>query len=153
MKRALITLAVGTFVLTLVAITSVACGTSPVGVEACKKIEKVRCESAQACGLDLKRPVHERDDEPVSNVAACIRYYDDQCLHGIVAPDEPNPQDVDACVNAIITGDCAIVKTPEISPSCKFLIPPARAAAAADAATEAAAEASAPAASVDASTD
>jgi hypothetical protein len=102
--------------------SSAACGTSPIGVDACKRIEQVRCESAQACGISLDHPVHE-GDTPQANVAACIRYYDDQCLHGIAGPAEPKPQEVDACVNAIITGDCTVVKTPESDPSCHFLVP------------------------------
>src|SRR5688572_8128950 len=102
-----------------------ACGTEAVGVEACQRIEKVRCESAQACPpLNLERPLHT-GDSPANNVAACIRYYDDQCLHGIVGPKEPRPQDVDACVNTIITGDCDVVRSPELHPTCAFLIPPA----------------------------
>lgn len=119
--------------------TSVACGTEAVGVDACRRIEKVRCESAQACGIDLGKPVHE-GNTPEKNVAACVRYYDDQCLHGLVTPKEPGPQAVDACVNAIINGDCTIVKSPESHPDCRFLVPPAPAPAPPDAA---AAEASA----------
>jgi hypothetical protein len=129
----------------IAASSSVACGTEPFGVEACKKIEKVRCESAQACGIDLKKPTHERDDDPVANVAACTRYYDDQCLHGNVVEVEPAPQDVDKCVDAIITGDCAVVRSPEIHPSCAFLRLPTKVTAV-DAAAEAAT-------SADASTD
>ncbi|MCW5835882.1 MAG: hypothetical protein KIS78_26015 [Labilithrix sp.] len=102
---------------------STACGTEPVGVDACRKIERVRCESAPACGVDLGRPVHS-GDTPAKDVAACIRYYDDQCLHGLVVTKEPSPQDVDACVDAIITGDCSVVKTPESSEACAFLVPP-----------------------------
>jgi hypothetical protein len=125
--------------LALVAIgTSAACGTEAVGVDACRRIEKVRCESAQACGIDLERPVHE-GDSPEKNVAACIRYYDDQCLHGLVTPKEPGPQAVDACVDAIINGDCTVVKSPESHPSCRFLVPPTPPPAADAAAAEAAA--------------
>ena len=107
--------------------TTFACGTSPVGVESCQKIERVRCESAQACGLKLDRPAHQ-GETPEQAVAACIRYYDDQCLHGLATTIEPSSQAVDACVNAIITGDCEIVKAPETNAACKFLIPPASAA-------------------------
>jgi hypothetical protein len=102
---------------------SSACGTDPVGVDSCKRIEKVRCESAQACGISLDQPAHQ-GSSPEQNVAACTRYYDDQCLHGLVAPKDPGPSAVDACVNAIIAGDCAIVKTPESHPACQFLVPP-----------------------------
>lgn len=116
----------------------VACGTDPVGVEACQKIEKVRCESAPACNISLERPRHI-GDSPSNDVAACIRYYDDQCLHGIVAQKEPAPQDVDACVNAIINGSCAVVERPETAPECALLVPPT------SAPPDAAAEAEAPA--------
>jgi hypothetical protein len=104
--------------------SSAACGTDPVGVEACRKIERVRCESAPECGIDLGRPLHS-GNSPEKDVAACIRYYDDQCLHGLVITKEPSPQAVDACVNEIITGDCSVVRAPETSPACSFLIPPA----------------------------
>jgi hypothetical protein len=138
-RRAVVLVATG---LVLLAIGGAfACGTSPVGVEACQKIEKVRCESAQACGLALTRPVHE-GSSPEQNVAACIRYYDDQCLHGIAGPKEPDPKAVEACVDAIIQGDCAVVKAPESSPACSFLLPAPPAPA--DAASDAAAEAEAP---------
>ena len=104
---------------------SAACGTEPVGVESCQKIERVRCESAQACGIDLTKPVHRDDNDESVNVGACIRYYDDQCLHGLVAPNDPGPQAVDACVAAIINGSCDVVRAPETHPDCKWLIPPA----------------------------
>ncbi len=99
-----------------------ACGTDPVGVESCQKIEKVRCESAQACGISLARPEHPGSSEK-DNVAACIRYYDEQCLHGLAITKDPGGPVVDACVNAIIAGDCAIVKAPQTSPACSFLAP------------------------------
>jgi hypothetical protein len=101
-----------------------ACGTDPVGVDACKRIEKVRCESAPGCGISLERPLHSGEG-PEKDVAACIRYYDEQCLHGLVIVKEPAPQLVDRCVDAIIAGDCTIVREPSIHPDCTFLIPPA----------------------------
>jgi len=118
----------------------VACGTDPVGVDACKRIEKVRCESAPACGIALDRPLHSGSG-PEKDVAACIRYYDDQCLHGLVITREPAPADVDRCVNAIINGDCNVVREPEKNADCAFLIPPSAPvvtpdAGAADAATD-----------------
>ena len=100
-----------------------ACGTEAVGVESCRKIEKVRCESAAACGIDLTNPVHTGEG-PKADVSACIRYYDEQCLHGLVVAKEPGAQAVDACVDAIIKGDCSVVKAPETDPACSFLIPP-----------------------------
>ena len=116
-------------------LTTPACGTDPVGVESCQKIEKVRCESAPACGIDLRRPVHNGDTAQ-NDVASCVRYYDDQCLHGLALAKDPGRQVVDACVDAIVNGDCGIVKAPENYPACHFLAGPA------DAAAEAAADAS-----------
>ncbi|HVJ88676.1 MAG TPA: hypothetical protein VM580_02665 [Labilithrix sp.] len=101
---------------------STACGPEPIGVEACRKIERVRCESAPGCGIEIRLP--HAGDTAESDVAACIRYYDDQCLHGLVIEKDPAPQDVDACVNAIITGDCSVVRSPETHTACAFLNPP-----------------------------
>lgn len=112
----------------------VACGTNPVGVDACVKIEHARCESAPACGIELDRPLHS-GSKPENAVAACERFYDDQCLHGLVVTTEPSPQAVDACVNAINTSDCSVVSKPELHPACSFLVPPT--AAPADAGTDA----------------
>lgn len=102
--------------------SSTACGTDPVGVDACRRIEKVRCESAPTCGIDLRRQPHS-GDTPESDVAACIRFYDDECLHGLTLTREPAASDVDACVNAIINGDCTVVSKPETHPDCAFLAP------------------------------
>lgn len=99
-----------------------ACGTDPVGVEACQKIEKVRCESALACGISLSRPVPTGKSDK-DQVASCVRYYEDQCLHGLALAKEPAPQAVDTCVSAIIAGDCAIVKEPQAHAACSFLAP------------------------------
>lgn len=122
-RRGLVVALVAAAIVGVVSAGSVACSTSPVGVNACKRIEQVRCESAQACGITLESPVHQ-GDTPEQNVAACVRYYDDACLHGIAAPTEPATQDVDACVNAIITGTCDVVKKPESHAACAFLVPP-----------------------------
>lgn len=102
----------------------IACGTDPVGVESCRQIERARCENAPACGIDLSKPVH-RGDTPELAVAACIRYYDDACLHGLVTTSDPGSIQVQACVEAINTGDCSVVVKPESSPACAFLVPPA----------------------------
>ena len=110
-----------------------ACGTDPVGVESCQKIEKVRCESAQACGIDLDRPVHSGNSAE-DNVRSCTRYYEEQCQHGLAIAKDPGTQAVNACVDAIINGDCSVVKAPESSPSCAFLDPARYADASADAA-------------------
>ncbi|HEY8077236.1 MAG TPA: hypothetical protein VIF62_24085, partial [Labilithrix sp.] len=86
-----------------------ACGTDPVGVESCKKIEHARCENAPACGIDLGTPVH-RGDTPELAVVACERFYDDACLHGFAAPADPGDTAVQACIDAINTSDCSVVK-------------------------------------------
>jgi hypothetical protein len=113
----------------------VACGTTPVGVESCKRIEGARCENAPSCGISLATPVH-RGSSAMLDVVACKRFYEDACLHGFSAPTDPGAVAVQACVDAINnTTDCEIVKAPEKSPACAFLVPPA-AAPAADAATE-----------------
>jgi hypothetical protein len=104
--------------------TVLACGTDPVGVEACRKIEHARCANAPGCGIDLSHPVH-RGDTPELAVVACKNFYDDACLHGLSAPTDPGNVAVDACVDAINNGDCSVVKTPETTPACSFLIPPA----------------------------
>jgi hypothetical protein len=115
---------------------AMACGTEPVGVESCRKIEGARCENARSCGIDLSKPVH-RGDSPSDDVGACKRYYEDACLHGLAAPEDPGAVAVQACVDAINnTSDCEVVKAPEKSPACAFLVPPAPpVAAVADAAT------------------
>jgi hypothetical protein len=122
-RRGLVVALVAAAIVGVASAGSVACSTSPVGVDACKRIEQVRCESAQACGITLETPVHQ-GDTPEQNVAACVRFYDDACLHGIAAPAEPASQDVDACINAIVTGSCDVVVKPQSSPACAFLVPP-----------------------------
>lgn len=109
----------------LVVAAHTACGTEPVGVDSCRQIEGARCENARSCGIDLSKPVH-RGDSPSDDVGACKRYYEDACLHGLAAPTDPGSVAVQACVDVINnTTDCAIVKSPEKSPACAFLIPPA----------------------------
>lgn len=101
-----------------------ACGTDPVGVETCRRIEFARCENAPACNVSLERPVH-RGDSPSDDVGACKRYYDTACLHGLAAPTDPGGPQVQACVDAINTGPCEWVVSPELAPACAFLVPPA----------------------------
>lgn len=110
--------------LALIAAAAFACGTDPVGVDTCRRIETARCENAPACGIDLTRPVHRGDDSK-SSVAACVRYYEDACLHGLAAPEDPGSVKTQACVDAINNGSCDVVKTPESHPDCIWLVPPA----------------------------
>lgn len=111
-----VAIAVGTLVAIAIA---VACGPSPVGVDTCRKIEAARCVWGPACGFDLSRPTRRSDS--TSPVDDCIRYYDDACLHGLVAASDPGPTAADACVRAINAGDCAIVRNPETASACAFL--------------------------------
>jgi hypothetical protein len=93
-----------------------ACGTDANGIETCKKIEEARCRRAPDCGMSLATPVHVGND-----VNACIRYYDDACLHGI-AGNEPSAAALNACI-AAINSDCNAVQTPESNAACIFLVP------------------------------
>jgi hypothetical protein len=134
--------AVVTVLVTLGLASAFACGTDPVGVESCRAIETARCENARSCGIDLSKPVHRRDGtdpekQAQQDVGACKRFYEDQCLHGLVTTVDPGAIQTQACVDAINSAtDCEIVKSPEKSPACAFLLPPAAPAAAADAATD-----------------
>lgn len=79
----------------VVVLTGASCGTHTSGIEECRQIERARCQSAVPCGL-------------IEDVAACERYVQDQCLHGM--PDDlgPSKTDVSACVDAIEdVGSCA----------------------------------------------
>ena len=119
-----------------------ACGTEPVGVDACRKIEGARCENAKSCGINLSTPVHRRDaptpdGQDQQDVGACKRFYEDACLHGLVTTVDPGAVATQACIDAINnTQDCDVVKSPEKHPACVFLYPPAAPAPAADAATD-----------------
>jgi hypothetical protein len=128
-------------VVTLGLASAFACGTDPIGVETCRKIEDARCENAKSCGIDItSQPVHRRDGktpdlQDQQDVGACKRYYEDACLHGLVTTTDPGAVQAQACVDAINNAtDCAIVVNPEKAPACAFLLPPA-AAPVADAAT------------------
>lgn len=116
---------------------STACGTDAVGVESCRKVEEARCRQAPSCGIPLEPPYHTSGND----VGACIRFYDDACLHGLEVSD-PGPTAVNACVAAIQSNGCGVVKAPETAPdaACAWLVPPASAPSS-DAAPEAASEA------------
>ncbi|MDB4945278.1 MAG: hypothetical protein JWP97_4812 [Labilithrix sp.] len=107
-----------------------ACGTDPVGVDSCRKIESARCENAPSCGIDLTQPAH-RGDSPNLDVGACKRFYDDQCLHGLVVSEDPGAVKVQACVDTLNdpATSCDVIVSPERSPSCAFLSPAADASA------------------------
>jgi hypothetical protein len=117
------------------------CTSSAVAVESCRQIEEARCRRAPGCNIPLSPPLH--DEGGGRDVAACIRFYHDACLHGFEANADRGTIEVRACVAAISTGDCSVVKRPQIHPDCAFLTPPPPPAPAVDAAADAAADADA----------
>ncbi len=96
----------------------IGCGTDAVGIEACREIETARCRRAPGCAIDLSRPLPSGDP-----VEACIRHYRDACLHGIQSGRDPTIPEKQACVDAISQGTCEVVRRPELSPACAFIIP------------------------------
>jgi hypothetical protein len=141
----LIVLALASCGLALVGASAGGCGVEPVGLDACRKIEEARCDQAPRCPGDLK----------VTDVAACKRFYRDQCLHGLPIEADPGAPVIDKCVLAIqtagactleqsacvavtrpVANGCDIVKSPEVALDCAFLIPPPAAATATPAATD-----------------
>jgi hypothetical protein len=120
-------------------VTASGCGTDVIGIEACRDIENARCEASLPCGV-------------VTDVAACKRFYRDQCLHGLSAP-LPAGASVAQCVSVIraagrcaaddpeialsacnenetvtepapgLTGACDVVRLPERAAECAFLAP------------------------------
>lgn len=117
----------------VLAALALACGTDARGIDTCRRVEEARCKRATACGVDLGYVRHPGTSE-ADAIDGCVRYYRDACLHGLVA-DEPGETKLQACTSAIASGTCDVVKAPEISPACGWLIPPA-ATPAADAAAD-----------------
>src|SRR5579863_3894616 len=72
------------------------CGTGAVDVDGCRQIEEARCRQAPVCGIRLDEPYFTSG----TSVDACVRFYDDACLHGLAVSD-PGPSAVSACVAAI----------------------------------------------------
>ncbi len=106
----------------------VACGTDAVGVDACRQIEEARCNQAPHCSaISLAEPLHPGGSS--EDVAACIRFYDDACQHGLANGVAPGQPAVTACVAAINNeandGGCDIVVNPQDAPACAWLTPPA----------------------------
>jgi hypothetical protein len=97
-----------------------ACGTDAVGVDACREIEAARCKRAAECGLPLDYPRPAGDP-----VAACERFYVDACLHGIQSGVEPTLPQRKACVDAVTTSTCDVVREPQRAAGCAFIIPSA----------------------------
>ena len=121
------------------------CGTDAVDVDGCRQIEEARCRQIPACGIVSMMPWFTSG----TTVDACVRYYDDACLHGLAVAD-PGPSAVSQCVAAIEADtkkkdNCAVVTAPQSDvAACGWLVPPAAAVAeASDAPSEAAASADA----------
>ena len=111
----------------------VACSNNAVGVQACRQIETARCEAAPACAASFtlsSQPVPDGDP-----VAACVRYYNDACLHGMATSVAPSNIQVNQCVAVIAAAGkaaaterdsgaaCTTVAYPQNSAACAFLIP------------------------------
>ncbi|WP_438020780.1 hypothetical protein WMF18_17640 [Sorangium sp. So ce315] len=102
--------AVGLLGLGAVAFATQSCGSSAVGVDACRQIETARCEAAAVC------PEWVGTTSADERVKTCVEFYWDQCLHGLRVGDgdsdrtPPDPADaaVQACVDAVgATRECA----------------------------------------------
>ncbi len=97
------------------------CSTGAQGVDACKKIEEARCRQAPNCPNVSLTTLHSPSG---SDVDACIRYYDVDCLHGLAIDTNPSASEVNACVTAINSDGCGVVAEPWIDGPCAWLIPP-----------------------------
>ncbi len=95
-----------------------ACSTDAVGVDACREIESARCNRAVECSIPLGSPNPAGDP-----VAACRRFYLDACLHGVQSAKDPTVPERKACVDAVTTGACAVVREPQLAPGCAFILP------------------------------
>ena len=115
---------------------SAGCGSDPVAVEGCRKIEEARCEASVSCAPFT-----------VKDVTACKRFYRDQCLHGMAVGADPGEPVIDTCVATIkaagacaasadpacvvpvtvpVSGSaCDIIQHPERAVDCSFLAPSA----------------------------
>jgi hypothetical protein len=90
------------------ALYAAGCGTNPVGVDDCRRIETARCRAAEGCDVGLASS---------SNEATCERFARDHCLHGL-STDPPRASQVDLCVATIdAAGACASKKGGGASPA------------------------------------
>jgi hypothetical protein len=111
----------GTTALAAIVLVAAGCGTDAVGVQACRQIQEARCQQAPACGIALQPPYHGNG----SDVDACIRFYNDQCLHGLASGADPGQIAVNKCVAAInrapAAGGCSVVLSPQTADDCAWL--------------------------------
>jgi hypothetical protein len=117
------------------AVIVVACSSGAVDVSACQSIETARCQVAPACPANFTLTTSPLPDG--NAVDACIRFYKDQCLHGLVTTVVPSSVAVGNCVSAILSagpaatraraeGDdaavpCGFIAEPQNYPVCTFL--------------------------------
>jgi hypothetical protein len=112
----------GTAALAAILLVAAGCGTDAVGVQACRQVQEARCRQAPACNISLQPPYHGNG----SDTDACIRFYNDQCLHGLASGADPGPIAVNACVAAInhggaTPGGCSVVLNPQTAEACSWL--------------------------------
>ncbi|WP_437311538.1 hypothetical protein [Sorangium sp. So ce388] len=104
------------------------CGNDAVGVDACRQIERARCEAAAVC------PEWVGTAAADERVKTCVEFYWDHCLHGIEndgtggsdhAAAEPTSEDVQACVDAVgATRKCASDKVATMAECSVDLVAP-----------------------------
>jgi hypothetical protein len=104
------------------------CSSSVYGVEACRRIEEVRCQRAASCQIDLSSPAHDPVN-PEADVANCARHYRDACVRGMAITREPGGGEIDRCVETLKVAGCVSIRSPESEPACAFLNPSADASA------------------------
>jgi hypothetical protein len=118
-RRVLVALGLANLAL---AVLGVACGSSAVGVDACKSIEEARCNELPDCpNVQVSPPIWYTTGTAVQ---ACVRYYDTACAHGLSIGTTPSTTQVSDCVTAI-KSSCAVVAEPQTDPNCAWLVPPA----------------------------
>jgi hypothetical protein len=89
----------------------VGCNTGAVAIQQCREIEYERCEASVPCELGN---ISTDDD-----VAACKRFYKNQCLHGIAGDEVPTAKAQKDCVDTIkAAAVCAAKNQDGLAESC-----------------------------------
>lgn len=79
-----------------------ACGSSAIGVEDCRSIERARCQAARGCNVGIDTTADEQ---------TCERFARDNCLHGMLVAASTAGA-VTECVHSInVAGACVAKKT------------------------------------------
>lgn len=99
-------------VLVLLSVPLWHCDSGATGIDACRKIESMKCELVRGCsGVSIATD---------ADVESCKLFYRDQCLNGIADGVEPTMAKVDACLAALTqAGAC------KDEPLSKCVAPPA----------------------------